>query len=330
MVGAHPFRGGSGPSLVLRLLVGVMLGLAVGTAAADEGGVSFWLPGIYSSLAAVPTSPGWSLGAMYFHSFASAGRSKEFRVGSRLTAGLQAKPDLLFLWPSYAFSTPVLGGQAALGLAGVYGRSKVSVDATLSGPRGRTLSGNQSDSLTGFGDMIPTASLRWKQGNHNFLTYTMLGVPVGSYEAGRLANLSTNHWSVDAGGGYTYLNPKNGHEFSAVAGLTYNFENSATDYQNGVDAHLDWAASQFLSARFHVGVAGYFYQQLTGDSGTGAVLGDFKSRVNGIGPEIGYMFPLGGRPAYVNLRGYSEFGAEHRVEGWNVWLTLSVPIGSAK
>jgi len=34
---------------------------------ADEGGVSFWLPGQFGSLAAVPQTPGWSLGAVYYH-----------------------------------------------------------------------------------------------------------------------------------------------------------------------------------------------------------------------------------------------------------------------
>jgi hypothetical protein len=27
---------------------------------ADEGGISFWLPGTFGSLAAVPQQPGWS------------------------------------------------------------------------------------------------------------------------------------------------------------------------------------------------------------------------------------------------------------------------------
>jgi hypothetical protein len=27
---------------------------------------------------------------------------------------------------------------------------------------------------------------------------------------------------------------------------------------------------------------------------------------------------------YLNLRGYKEFAAEHRAEGWNVWLTLAI------
>lgn len=131
---------------------------------------------------------------------------------------------------------------------------------------------------------------------------------------------------MDAGGGYTYLNTKTGREFSAVAGLTYNFENPDTDYQNGIDAHLDWGASQFLSEQWHVGLVGYFYYQLTGDSGDGAVLGDFKSSVNAIGPQVGYLFKMGGKDAYLNLKGYWEFGAKNRPEGWNAWLTLAIPL----
>jgi hypothetical protein len=27
---------------------------------------------------------------------------------------------------------------------------------------------------------------------------------------------------------------------------------------------------------------------------------------------------------YLNLKGYKEFGAEHRPEGWNAWLTFAI------
>ncbi len=77
-------------------------------------------------------------------------------------------------------------------------------------------------------------------------------------------------------------------------------------------------------------MVGYFYNQLSGDRGAGARLGDFKSRVNGIGPQIGYIFKMGEKQAYINLKGYHEFDAKNRPEGWNVWLTLSIPLGSVK
>jgi hypothetical protein len=162
------------------------------------------------------------------------------------------------------------------------------------------------------------------------MAYVAGGIPVGSYKEGELANLGSNHWSIDGGAGYTYLDPDKGHEFSIVGGLTYNFENPETNYQNGVDAHVDWAASQFLSEQWHVGLVGYLYQQLSGDSGDGAALGDFKSRTYAVGPQAGYFFPVGKAKGYISLRGYFEFDAEHRTEGWNGWITLSIPIDSGK
>jgi hypothetical protein len=42
---------------------------------ADETGVSFWLPGQFGSLAAVPQTPGWSLGAVYYHTTVRAAGS---------------------------------------------------------------------------------------------------------------------------------------------------------------------------------------------------------------------------------------------------------------
>lgn len=310
--------------LALVLIVG---GLISPGAYADEGGTSFWLPGQYGSLAAVPAEPGWSLPLIYFHSSADAGGSNNFVSGGRLTVGLDVVTDLILAVPTYVFKAPVLAGQATVSIAGLYGKADVDVDATLTGPGGGILSGSESDSLTAFGDLYPSFSIRWNQGSHNTLAYTMLGVPVGSYEAERLANIGTNHWAADIGGGYTYFNMKTGREFSAVAGLTYNFENPDTDYQSGIDAHLDWGASQFLSEQLHIGLVGYVYYQLTGDSGSGAILGDFKSRVNGIGPQVGYFFMLGKKQVYLNLKGYWEFGAKHRPEGWNSWLTVSIPLG---
>ena len=41
-------------------------------AAADEGGVSFWLPGQYSSFAAMPSNPGLSFETVYYRQSPSA------------------------------------------------------------------------------------------------------------------------------------------------------------------------------------------------------------------------------------------------------------------
>ena len=90
-------------------------------------------------------------------------------------------------------------------------------------------------------------SLRWNSGVNNWMVYGMGDIPVGNYNSGNLANLGIGHGAADGGAGYTYFDPKTGHEFSVVTGLTDNLLNPSTGYQNGVDWHVDWGASQFVT-----------------------------------------------------------------------------------
>lgn len=316
--------------LVNRLLIGASAAIAMfcGTAAqkalADEGGISFWLPGQYGSLAALPNNPGWTLTALYYHTDVDAGGGTEFPSGGEIRAGLDARGDLFAFGPGYIFEDPVLGGQFSLSILGIVGNSRASIEATLTGPNGNQISGERTDTLFSYGDLYPTAALKWNHGTSNFMAYLSGDIPVGDYDPDRLANVGIGHGAIDGGFGYTYFNPQTGHELSFVTGLTYNFENEDTDYQNGIDWHLDWGASQFLSESVHVGAVGYAYQQITGDSGSGATAGDFESRVFAVGPQIGFLFPAGGMQGYLNIKGYYEFEAENRAEGWNVFLTLAL------
>ena len=232
--------------------------------------------------------------------------------------------------PAYTFATPVLGGQANINLTAVYGRNSTSEnerlsDALLVGPFAftRSLFDTISNSVTGFGDLAPQVSLRWNADVHNFMTYATGNIPVGAYNPSRLSNIGIGHSALDGGVGYTYLDQA-GREFSAVAGLTYNFINPYTQYQNGVDFHLDWAASQFLSKQLQIGLVGYLYDQVSCDSGSGNQVGCFEFRVASIGAQLGYTIPMGDLEAYVNVRGYKEFDAANRPEGWNIWLTFAV------
>jgi len=315
-----------------RLLVVFLACVAFGPlrARADEGGVSFWLPGNFGSFVATPGDPGWELALIYYYSSGDAGADKVFPRGGRITAGVDATASFIFVAPTYVLATPVAGGQASYSVAAAFGHVDGNVDATLGGPTGGAISGSESDARTGVSDLYPTASLKWNRGVSSYMAYVMAGVPTGVYDVGRLANLGTNHWAIDGGGGYTYLDEKKGRELSAALGFTYNFENPATDYRNGVSSHLDWAASQFFSETLHVGLVGYFYYQLTGDSGDGAVLGDFKSQVVGLGPQVGWFFAVGKQKWYANLKGYGEFDAKNRPAGWNAWLTLAIPLTAKK
>src|SRR6516225_8949259 len=123
-------RSAKAQALAGALAVGIVMSAAL--AKADEGGVSFWIPGFFGSLAAAPQQPGWSLTSVYYHTSVSAGadvaRAREFEIGrlpvtatANLSASLDARADLGLLMPTYTFATPVFGGQLTVGAIGIYG-----------------------------------------------------------------------------------------------------------------------------------------------------------------------------------------------------------------
>jgi len=84
-----------------------------------ENGVSFWLPGLFGSLAAVPQQPGWALTVInYYDSVGASGAvaaSREIEIGRfnptvnvNLNVNLHANIDAGLIAPSYVFATPVL------------------------------------------------------------------------------------------------------------------------------------------------------------------------------------------------------------------------------
>jgi hypothetical protein len=284
--------------------------------------VSFWVPGQFASLAAVPPDPGWSLPSSLYYYDGSASTSAPVKRGGVISFGLTSRAPLLIVQPTYTPDAKVVGGQPSIGLGIGYGRNAARADAQLASG----FSFNPSDSVWGWADLYPIASLAWSRGADNWMVYLTGDIPVGSYKSGRPVNIGIGHGAIDAGGGYTYFNQQTGREFSAVLGFIYNFENTSTNYRSGIDSHLDWAVSQFLSATWEVGLAGYVYFQLTGDSGSGATLGPFKSKVAAIGPEVGYQINVGHQEWSANLRGYWEFWTENRLQGYALFATLSIPL----
>src|SRR5262249_62088652 len=73
---------------------------------ADEGGVGFWFPGLFGSLAAVPQVPGWALGIVDLYNPVSAGgnvaAARQITIGNlplnvkvNLNASLKPEPNLI-------------------------------------------------------------------------------------------------------------------------------------------------------------------------------------------------------------------------------------------
>jgi hypothetical protein len=83
-------------------LLAALIGLSVasGASLADEGGVSFWLPGQYASFAAIAPAPGFSLPMQGYYYGGSAGGSTALERGGELGFGLDTGFAGLFLVPT--------------------------------------------------------------------------------------------------------------------------------------------------------------------------------------------------------------------------------------
>ena len=90
--------------------------------------------------------------------------------------------------------------------------------------------------------------------------------------------------------------------------------------------HLDLGASQFVTKELQIGLVGYVFNQLSCDSGTGDRVGCFRvTRRRASARRWATSSRLAKTiQGYFNLKGYKEFAAEHRADGWNMWLTFVI------
>ena len=162
------------------------------------------------------------------------------------------------------------------------------------------------------------------------MAYVTGDIPTGTYNSNNLANMGLGHGAIDAGGAYTYTNRSALWEASAVLGVTNNFTNTSTNYKSGVDSHLDFAISKGIDRQLSIGIAGYVYYQLTADGGSGDTVGPYKGRVLGLGPEVGYLFTMGGGGTpmtYLNVRAYKESWVQNRTTGNAIFAVLTLRWG---
>ena len=296
------------PKLPL-ILIFAAISAAPQLARGAEGGYSNYIAGTYGDFGmALAPAETWTLrNDLYFYDASSklSLRSGKIEVGADLDffmnfTTLLYKPEL-----------EVFGAQFA---AGVF-VPLVDLDIDSSLRIGDQLI-SVSDSASGLGDLvlIPFA-LYWNSGNIHTSFAQFIVTPTGDYSVDNLINRSLNYWSFDTNFALTYLNPETGHDFSFNIGHIYNTKNDDTDYQTGRELHLDVVFNQWLSETFAIGLHGFYLKQITGDSGSGALLGDFKAEAAGVGPALLWTKSFGGQDVSFIVKWLHEFHAENRVEG---------------
>lgn len=296
-------------------------------ASASEYGLSPYPLGSQTSMSGFTPPPGLYVTDTVIVYQGDAGDSVSLPLGANLGIGVEEDVFVNALTLSVFPDAKIAGGQPGLALTVPYGTVGVDAAAAFIGPLGIPV-GAVSDEETGIGDLQLTALIGWKDGVHNWNLAATTIFPTGEYDASNLANVGLNRTALDLKGAYTYMNPQTGFEFSAGAGFTFNGENEDTDYKSGTDFHLEASMTQHFPNGWALGVGGYHYQQLTADSGTGAVLGDFEGRVSAIGPIASYTFMVGRAPVQLSARWFHEFSAENRARGDNVMFGFSMPLAA--
>ncbi len=296
----------------------LIIALAESEATAAEGGYSNYIAGTYGDfgMAIAPTEK-WTLrNDIYYY---DTGIDRSVRSGN-----LEVGADLTFLMNFttllYKTDIEVFGAQFA---AGVFvPLVDLDLDASLS-ISGMTV--NASDSASGLGDiaLVPFA-FYWNNGNVHMSVAEFVITPTGDYGINNLINKGLNYWSFDTNFALTYLNPETGRDLSFNIGYIYNTENDGTDYQTGQELHLDVVFNQFFSDTFAVGLHGFYLKQITGDSGSGALLGEFKAEAAGVGPALLWSTRIGDQDVSFIAKWLHEFHAENRLEGDHVFLSFAL------
>lgn len=296
---------------------------APGAVHAGEGGTTHVIPGALATLADnVPTAPGSFVKPMYMNYGGSVSAQLPTAVG--LAGNVVAHANTLAVAAGHTFQTTVLGGAHYTVVAALpYTSLDISADVQTAG--GGTARRNSR--VDGFGDMtIIPAMLGWKPGNWQFNALVPIYLPTGSYEKGRLGNPGLNYWTFDPVVGLAYSNAKSGFNALMHLGYAINTENSATSYRSGNLLHLDGAVQQVLpvgAGFMTLGVEGFWFEQVTCDSGAGAVLGCFKGRTAGLGPVAGFILPTGRQALVFELKFLAETTTRNRLGGDYVWFKMA-------
>jgi hypothetical protein len=313
----HPATGASAVRSGVRLgLAAALVAAICGPAIAAEGGASHYLPGAGGDmLLAAPPAPGLTVANTLWFQTGSLGRAV---LEGRVEFGLDLDLALNLASASYTFETPVLGGAYTMAAMVPFGYADLSASLTRPGV-GRIETGGDSFALSDIA-LIPV-QLNWSAGPFSFKASQAIIAPTGAYDVDRAVNLGRNYWSFDTAAAVTWFDPEGGREVSLAPGIMFNTENTDTNYRTGTEFHLDFTATQFVSESFAVGLRGYWYQQITGDSGAGAVLGDFKSESVGLGLGFLWTPPVGDGRLSVLGKWMHDVHADNRFESDYFTLT---------
>jgi hypothetical protein len=300
---------------------------------AVEGGTGAYLLGSRGFMGGFVPPPGLyvSNDFIYF-----TGNVDALAIGGIAVTDVDLDASIYKLNTTYVPKAKILGGAPAFNVNVPVVSGNIAFSGALVSP---PIAGTLEDEEAGLGDITLTPMIGWHHGNWHSSLAVSFYLPTGVYDTARInvrnrsidvLSIGKNKLAVDPTLSLTYFNPKTGAEVSASAGVTFNEENGATDYQTADEFHLETTIAGHTRNNFIIGVTSYYYQQLDNDSGTGArnfqrIVGaeSLQARVFGVGPIAQYSTKIDGVGVSLQGRYLHEFGALRRLESDIYWATLS-------
>lgn len=160
--------------------------------------------------------------------------------------------------------------------------------------------------------------LQWSVNPQLYInTSFAITTPTGDYDKNRFVSPGLNHWTYSPALNLTYI-AKSGLEVSSSFQVDISSTNKATNYKNGIEYRHEFAIGQHTGP-WTAGLGGFYYRQITDDSGPGLNSGN-RSSAMAIGPAISFFSP-GKSPFTAHI--YREFGAKNRPQGYTFAVRLA-------
>jgi len=299
--------------IILMLLGLTVPAFTVTRAFAVEGGLGRPISGmsIAPYAGVIPPEPGLAVATGETYYEGSIGTSRTVPIAGLLAANVDMKASftpiaLFYIWP-----TPTKEWNLASAVS--FPLAWLEVTANLSGP----LPVRKTESTFGLFDLAFTpivASYHFSQTDHLAFSFTFWA-PTGSFEKGRLVNLSQNTWTFIPGVAYTKILPEDNIELTGIWQMEFDTEDHATHYQNGILSDLEVLAIKRFKNGLGIGFVESWIQQVNDDGGAPAALNGFAGRAFGIGPIVTYSTKLGKSHLDFSARWIHDFGVSNRVAG---------------
>jgi hypothetical protein len=295
---------------------------------AAEFGTGLYILGYQSAMAGYLPDPGFYLrNDLYVYQ----GNATIVPFSRRIEVGLRSRLITDIIGGTYVTPWEIFGAHYAVGLiwssaTNSFLKGKLAVDTRFP-LLNRLLTRSEEGSYTGVSDLVITPiNLGWHLGQFHLMAFGNVYAPVGSYNPNRRLNTGLNRVAIEPNVAVTWLRPGTRYpqEASISMGWTANFQNPATQYTTGQEFHLEYYLGQHLPKGFAVGLAGYVYNQMTADTGSGASLGAFHGQTIALGPCLSFDSKIGDHAIGVNARYYNEVKVHNRFDGQAFFFTVSL------